>query len=190
MARHSTLGTPVPARPSARWESRAAKRCGWTTRNAPTWLPTIFPRATGAFDTRTPGLTDGGDLDRGDISSGIDYLSETRIAVARFGGLVATRAAWQRLEAVAKEVGCRAVEGVLLDVRNSTFTADAAEARAFGVYLSSFLGRRRLAVVTRSVGQDDMARMIAAQAAVRRVSVKVFQEDQEAQTWLCSVDTR
>jgi hypothetical protein len=57
------------------------------------------------------------DRDRGDTPCRIDYLSESRIVVARFCGSFDTDGAWQRLEIIGKEVSCRVVEGALLDVR-------------------------------------------------------------------------
>jgi hypothetical protein len=132
----------------------------------------------------------GADLDCAETAFRPDYWSESRIVVARLCGSFDTAGAWQRLEAIGKEVTCRAVEGVLLDVRQSTYTPDPADAHAFAVYLISFLGRRRLAFITRSVVQYGMARMIAADAAVHGVSVKVFQGKQAAEAWLRSTDTR
>src|SRR5205823_12855794 len=98
--------------------------------------------------------------------------------------------AWQRLETIGNEVSRRPTEGVLLDVCDSTYTPGAADVRAFAAYLVSFLGRRRLAFITRSVVQYGMARMIAADAALHGVSVEVFQDTQQAESWLRSVDTK
>jgi hypothetical protein len=131
-----------------------------------------------------------GDLNRGGRPFHIDYFSEPRIVVARFCGAFDTNGAWQRLEAIGTEVSRGAVEGVLLDVRDGRYTPDAADAHQFAAYLISILGRRRLAFLTRSVVQYGMARMIAADAAVHGVSVKVFQDERPAETWLCSTDMR
>lgn len=127
-------------------------------------------------------------LDRGGIQSRVTYLSEPRIVVARFCGSLDTDAVWQRLEGICNEVGRHAVEGVLVDVCDGTFTACPADIHAFAAYLISFLGRRRLAFITRSVIQYGMARMIAADAAAHGASVKVFRDHLQADVWLQSTD--
>jgi hypothetical protein len=120
----------------------------------------------------------------------VDYLFDSRILVARFCGWFDTTCAWQRLEAISTELKCRVVEGVLLDIRDSTYTSGEGDARAFAAYFSSFLGRRRLAFISRSVAQCRMGALIADEAAMHGVSAKVFQDKQRAEIWLGSTDRR
>jgi hypothetical protein len=129
---------------------------------------------------------DGG-ADCGGMRLGVQYISESRMLLARFRGL-GMEAAWKCLATIHEEVGRRPVEGVLFDVRDSDLALAATDARAFAAYLNHFLGRRRFAFVTASPNQYAIARMIAADARAGRMAVMVFENEQQAESWLCSSD--
>ena len=118
---------------------------------------------------------------------GVTYNSETRMLLARFRSSD-PQVIWECLETIGNEVGRCAVEGVLFDVRNSNFLLVAPDANSFAAQLATILGRRRFAYVTRTLVQSELAVLIATDAWTRRVSVKVFRNEQEAESWLCSSD--
>ena len=124
------------------------------------------------------------------VAMRMDYAPESRVLVTRASRWIDRRGAWESLEAIGGEVSRRPVEGVLFDVCDSEYVPAEADAHAFAAYLIGFLGRRRLAFVTRSVIQYGMARMIATDAGAHGVSVRVFEDEEQAGSWLCSSDTR
>lgn len=111
----------------------------------------------------------------------------TGILRARFYGSVTVGEAWSGVAAIRKHVESAPVDGILLDVRDSAYTPSPDEARNFAIEFVSFLGRRRLAFVTRWHVHYAIARSVAQQAVSRGVEARVFQEhDQEAVDWLQS----
>jgi hypothetical protein len=113
----------------------------------------------------------------------------TGILRARFYGSVDAAEAWRGVAAVRRHLEDALVAGILLDVRESSYAPSVDEVRNFAIEFVSFLGRSRLAFVTRSEAQDARARSLADQAASRGIDVRVFQQnEQEALSWLQSVD--
>jgi hypothetical protein len=185
---------PHPSIPRS-WRNLAWCESDTANCRAP-FLPTTVPHSgisqfrIDAGGRLLPGSTVD-DLD-GDGSGAMrmDYAPESRVLVTRAPRWIDTRGAWESLEAIGGEVSRRPVEGVLFDVCNSEYVPAEADAHAFAAYLIAFLGRRRLAFLTRSVIQYGMARMIAADARAHGISVRVFQDEEQAGSWLCSCDTR
>jgi hypothetical protein len=112
----------------------------------------------------------------------------TGILRARFYGSGNVGEAWRGVAEIRKHVESAPVDGVLVDVRDSAYTPSPDEARNFAIEFVSFLGRRRLAFVTRWEVHSEIARSVAKQVVSRGVDAKVFHEhdDQEAVAWLQS----
>jgi hypothetical protein len=196
MAHRIASDPRVLARVCASDKWRAIARCDSHARNVTTLLSFWTTTVTSALENGTvldralDSTVDDRDLNRGDRPFQIDYFSESRIVVARLCGSFETAGAWERLEAIGTEVRRHAVEGVLVDVRDSKYAPSASDAHAFATYLITFLGRRRLALMPGSVAHYRMARIIWADAALHGVSVKMFRDEQAAATWLRSADPR
>jgi hypothetical protein len=118
----------------------------------------------------------------------MDYVFESRLLVTRLCRGIDTGGVWESFDVIRKESTRRPV--ALFDVRESEYVPSTADAHAFAAYVISFLGRRRLAFVTRSAIQYRMARMIVADTRAHRVNVSVFQDEHGAATWLCSSDSK
>jgi hypothetical protein len=114
---------------------------------------------------------------------------DTGILQARFFGPGNVSEAWKGVAAIRTRVANAPVDGILVDVRDSTYTPSADEARNFAIEFVSFLGRRRLAFVTRLPVHYVVAGSVAQQAVSRGVDARVFHEHVvEAVAWLQSAD--
>ncbi len=122
------------------------------------------------------------------MAFGVELLEEDRILLARFCAPSNPDEAWQGIQAIKQQVTASPVEGVLVDVNGIEYNATAAEVRSFAAEFVSFLGRRRLAFVTRSGTHFGIAQMIALQADARGAQVEVFKNDDAALDWLQSAD--
>lgn len=117
----------------------------------------------------------------------VEVLEEDRLIRARWYGEPNTGEARAAIAAIKNEVRAHPVEGVLLDCRDvRTLTPD--EASDVGTEFGNFMGRRRLAIVTRSPAQHPLARMIALRAEPRGVGIDVFGDERDAIEWLHSPD--
>ncbi|PYR89287.1 MAG: hypothetical protein DMF84_25145 [Acidobacteria bacterium] len=119
----------------------------------------------------------------------VEVLEEDRLIRARLYGACDADEAHAAVAAIKSRVGTYPVEGVLMDVRDVQYTPTLDEACDFGTEFGSFLGRRRLAFVTRLPAQYGMARMISVRAEPRGIDVDVFGDEDEALEWLHSPDT-
>lgn len=112
----------------------------------------------------------------------------TGILRARFHGSGNVAETLNGVTAIRHRVESAPVDGILLDVRDSAYTPSTDEARNFAIEFASFLGRRRLAFLTRWQIHYVIAHSVAKQAASRGVEARVFREhDQEAIDWLQGV---
>lgn len=106
------------------------------------------------------------------------------VVLARFFGPSDNYEAWRGIGEIRSLVDDRPVDGVLIDLRDLDYMPGADEIRNFAIEFVSFLGRRRLAFVTRLQVHTDLARVIARQAASRGLDVEVFSNQHEASEWL------
>jgi uncharacterized protein (UPF0303 family) len=131
---------------------------------------------------------------RGESSSAapytVDYVGEHRVVVGHFRGHFTAADAWQGLQAIRTAVAAHPVEGVLIDVRASDYTPTVEEVTGFAAEFVSFLGRRRLAVLTSLLVHYGLGRMMVQHAQARGIDAEVFIDEHEAIDWLHSPDTR
>lgn len=120
----------------------------------------------------------------------VDYLADQRVAVGRFRGHFTAEDAWHGIQAIKAAVAANPVEGVLVDVRASDFAPTVEDVTGFAAEFVSFLGRRRLAVLTRLLVHYGLGRMMVQQAQARDIDAQVFLDEHEALDWLRSPDTR
>ena len=120
----------------------------------------------------------------------LEYVPEQRVAVARFSGEFDTAAAWQAIGTIKAAVAAHPIEGVLMDVRASEYTPTVEEVNGFCAEFVGFLGRRRLAVLTRLIVQYGLARVMVQQAQAREIDAEVFVDEHEAHEWLHRPDSR
>ncbi len=120
----------------------------------------------------------------------VDYAADQRVVVARFRGQFTADEAWQGLQVIKTAVAANPVEGVLIDVRASDFTPTVEDVTGFAAEFVSFLGRRRLAVLTRLLVHYGLGRMMVQHAQARDIDAQVFIDEHEALEWLHSPDTR
>jgi hypothetical protein len=130
------------------------------------------------------------DRGSGDSPFVVEYVPEHRVVIARFRGQFDSGSAWKGLDAIKGAVGSGAVEGVLLDVRAADYTPSIDEVSAFANEYVAFLGRRRLAVITRLLIHYGLARMLVQQAQASGVDAQVFLDERDTRDWLHSPDPR
>jgi len=106
------------------------------------------------------------------------------VVLARFHGSSDAQEALSGLAEIRSLVNDRPVDGVLIDVRDADYVPAPGEVRNLVIELVSFLGRRRLALITRAEAGTDLARMIAREAAARGLEVEVFHDQPGASEWL------
>ena len=120
----------------------------------------------------------------------LEYVPEQRVAIARFSGTFETAAAWQAIATIKAAVAAHPIEGVLGDVRASDYTPTVEEVTGFCAEFVGFLGRRRLAVLTRLIVQYGLARVLVQQAQARDIDAQAFVDEREAHEWLHRPDSR
>jgi hypothetical protein len=119
----------------------------------------------------------------------VEVVEEDRLVRVRLYGASNVEEARAAVAAIKARVGTYPVEGVLMDVRDLQYAGTSDEASNLGTEFASFLGRRRLAFVTRSTVHYGMARMISRRAESRGVDVDLFADEDAALEWLHSPDT-
>lgn len=119
----------------------------------------------------------------------VEVVEEDRLVRVRLYGASNIEEARAAVAAIKTRVGTYPVEGVLMDVRDVQYAGTSDEASNLGTEFASFLGRRRLAFVTRSSVHHGMARMISRRAESRGVDVDMFPDEDSALEWLHSPDT-
>jgi hypothetical protein len=119
----------------------------------------------------------------------VEVIEEDRLVRVRLYGAANNEEARAVVAAIKTRVGTYPVEGVLMDVRDVQYAGTSDEASNLGTEFASFLGRRRLAFVTRSSVHYGMARMISRRAESSGVDVNVFPDEDAALEWLHSPDT-
>jgi hypothetical protein len=125
----------------------------------------------------------------GPMSFAVEVVQEDRLVRAKLYGESDVDEVRATVAEIKSRVGSSPVEGVLIDVRDVHYAPTPDEAQNLGADFFSFLGRRRLAIVTRSLVHYKMARTISLQAVPRGMQVGVFQDEHDALDWLHSPDT-
>jgi hypothetical protein len=116
--------------------------------------------------------------------------SEDGLAIATFSGECDPREAWKGIAAIRATVHSEAIDGVLIDVRDVTYTPSPDEVYKLANEFVTFLGRRRLAIVTHGRIHTEIARNMANVVARYGLDMQVFDTPDIASRWLSTPDER